>query len=260
MKNKSISERIIRIQKHLEVDADGVIGAQTLTALENRLFKNAASNLPDYALTISRSGMDLLIKHEISSRAYYNRSLKKPAWPGGGSGITIGIGYDLGYNSAAQIRKDWGGRIADHSLEKLLKVAGLKGDAARKKLGGLKSITIDLDTASQVFSESTLPRYAKSTRKAFPGIEDLYPDAQAALLSLVYNRGTAMSGSKRREMAQIKKRVPQQDYAGIATAITGMKRLWVGKGLAGLLKRRDEEAALVLNAKRRYKKDELIRV
>jgi len=65
-----------------------------------------------------------------------------------------------------------------------------------------------------------------------------------------------MSGSRRKEMAAIKPLVLQQDYDGIAQEILSMKRLWQGKGLDGLLKRRDDEAALVSQSDRGYKKSE----
>ncbi len=61
-------------------------------------------------------------------------------------------------------------------------------------------------------------------------------------------------------MAAIKPLVVQQDYAGIAQQIQNMKRLWQGKGLSGLLKRRDDEADMVLSSNRAYAQSELIRV
>jgi len=42
------------------------------------------------------------------------------------------------------------------------------------------------------------------------------------------------------------------DLAGIATQVRAMKRLWVGIGLDGLLKRRDKGATLVARADREY--------
>ena len=265
MTTKSTTERIKNIQRFLNLEADGIVGSDTLTAIENRLFDNRDDLSREdsnrvYSLTISRRGMQQLIQHEIVSESYYSRFLKKPVWPGGGSGVTIGIGYDLGYNRVSQIRKDWRGKIADADLEKLTKVSGLKGDDAKKALRGVKSVSISFAGATQVFSESTLPRYAASAHKAYPGIELLLPDVQAALLSLVYNRGTSMSGSRRKEMAAIKPLVEQQNYPAIAQQIRNMKRLWEGRGLAGLLKRRDDEADLVLNADTDYEEADLIRV
>jgi len=260
MKNKSITNRIKRIQKHLNIDPDGMIGSDTLTAIENKLFIKESSDIDSYSLIISRSGMDQLIHHEIVSPSYYSRYLESPIWPGGSSGVTIGIGYDLGYNRVTQIQKDWVGKISDADLEKLKKTAGLKAESAKKVINRLKTINISFDAAKQVFSESTLPQYAASTKKAYPGVEKLHQDAQAALLSLVYNRGSSMSGSKRKEMAAIKPLVLQKNYDGIAQEIRNMKRLWVGKGLSGLLKRRDDEASLVLNVDTEYVKSDLIRV
>ncbi len=260
MSNKSTTERIKNIQKYLDLEPDGIIGPATLTSIEDRLFEDSDRLNEAYSLTISNTGMEQLIQHEIVSKSYYNRFLKKPIWPGGSSGVTIGIGYDLGYNRISQIQKDWAGRVSDVDLEKLKKVSGLKVDAAKKALDRLKVVTISFDDAKAVFSKSTLPRYAAATRKAYPGVEKLLPDAQAALLSLVYNRGTSMSGRRRKEMAAIRPLVLQQDYAGIAQEILKMKRLWEGRGLSGLLKRRDDEAELVSNAGSNNDEVNLIRV
>ena len=117
---------------------------------------------------------------------------------------------------------------------------------------------VSYDAAKEVFYKKTLPQYAQRTRKAFPGVEDLPPDAQAMLLSLIYNRGASMSGSRRREMLAIKKLVKKEDLLGIAQQIAAMKRLWVNKGLPGLLKRRDKEAILVKRSKHRYKKSDIV--
>jgi len=256
----STSNRIKRIQEYFNLEPDGIIGPVTLTAIENRLFDKSDQSAGNYSLIISSSGMQQLVQHEIVSKNYYNKFLKYPIWPGGASGLTIGIGYDLGYNRTAQIQRDWAGRVPDVDLEKLKKVAGLKADKAKKQLHRVKAVEVAFEKATEVFSDSTLPRYAASARKAFPGVEKLHADAQAALLSLVYNRGTAMSGGRRKEMAAIRPLVSQQDYAGIAQEILKMKRLWQGKGLDGLLKRRDDEAALVSQSARSYKKSDLIRV
>ena len=51
---------------------------------------------------ISRKAVELIIKFEIGSISYYNRILQRPNWPRGNSGITIGIGADLGYTTEKQ--------------------------------------------------------------------------------------------------------------------------------------------------------------
>ena len=262
MPQGTIQKRIKRIQGHLGVPADGLIGPTTLTAIEDVLFKDpqAEEGAAHYALTVSRKGLKMIVKHEISSPAYYRKFLSQPIWPGGSSGVTIGIGYDLGYNNERQIRKDWAGQLNDTDLEKLVVVAGLKGQSAQQALKGVRSVSVPFENARDVFYESTLGRYAASTAKTYPGIEALFPDAQAGLLSLIYNRGASRAGARRKEMAAIKPLVAQQDYEAIARQIRAMKRLWEGKGLPGLLKRRDDEARLVRQSDRDYDAEDIVRV
>ena len=99
--------------------------------------------------------------------------------------------------------------------------------------------------AKQVFLERSVPKYQAQTQQAFPGVDALPADAQGALFSLVYNRGTSMNGDSRKEMRAIRDAVPNGDLQEIANQLRAMKRLWVNKGLDGLLKRRDAEADLV---------------
>jgi hypothetical protein len=255
-------KRIKRIQKHFNLTPDGVIGPATLSAIENATFgkNDSSSNKNLYSLTLSRKGFDKLVNHEISSPAYYRLRLQKPIWPGGASGITIGVGYDLGYHRDYQIRRDWQPYVNDEELQELIKLAGKKGQDAKRLKNRVRHIRIPYEAAAQVFSESTLPRFAKDTRKTYKGIEKLLPDAQAGILSLVYNRGTRLSGSKRKEMKAIQALVKKQDYDEISEQIIAMKRLWKNTNLKGLLKRRDDEAKLVRKARKQYDWEELIRI
>lgn len=250
------------IQSRLGLEADGLIGPVTLTAIETLLDRYLGPTVKIPRLTCSLSGLNSLVEHEISSEWYYNRFLKHPVWPGGASGITIGIGYDLGYCSEAQFRRDWRGHILDEELDILEQVCRLKGDDARDALSmdSIRSIAIELEAAKEVFYQSSLPLYAERCLATYPGVDQLPPDAQAAVLSLVYNRGTARSGSRRKEMKAIGPLIETGDLSGIAAQIISMKRLWQGKGLDGLLARRDREAELILGAERDYQPDELIEV
>lgn len=254
--------RIKRLQKHLKLDADGVIGPATLSAFEHAILgkEDSSKDKRLYSLTLSQKGFYQLVYHEISSPAYYKKRLQKPVWPGGASGVTVGIGYDLGYHRDYHIRRDWGPFVSDEDLKKLIAVAGKKGNNAKLQIPKLKHIRIPYEAAATVFSESTLPRYAAATKKTFKGIEKCVPDVQSAILSLVYNRGTRLSGSKRKEMKAIQSLIKQQQYDEIGDQIIAMKRLWENTGLKGLLKRRDDEAALIFEANQNYDWQELIRV
>lgn len=197
-------------------------------------------------LPISQKALDLIIKHEVGGgEAYYNKALKKPCYPGGASGVTIGVGYDLGYNSEDQFTADWGKVLTGDIFARLSKCLGAKSASAKSLIPAVKDIEIPWESALKVFKESTLPRFVKETLKAFPGADELHPDAFGALVSLVFNRGAAVTGKNREEMKNIRGLISSKNYAAIAKEIVNMKRIWVGKGLDGLLRRRDEEAALV---------------
>lgn len=104
--------------------------------------------------------------------------------------------------------------------------------------------------------QEDLRRFYDLAERTWPGTKQLRAPAQAALISLVYNRGGRLERDprdqldRRREMRDLVALVAMRDYAGMANAIRGMKRLWAGQGVAGLLRRRDEEAALCDRAAR----------
>ena len=195
-------------------------------------------------MPISKTARDLILETEGFS--------SKPDWPGGQSGVTIGFGYDLGYVTVDQFESDWGERIKPDARERLKAVVGLRGQRARNRIGELSGLRVSRSAAMAVFDSRTLPLYELRTAQAFPGVEALPEDARGALVSLVYNRGTSMLDSspddRRREMRAIRDAVAAGDLAAIAAQLRAMKRLWEGKGLGGLIARREEEAQLVESA------------
>lgn len=173
-------------------------------------------------------------------------------WPGGASGVTIGIGYDLGYVTVDQYESDWGERLQPATRDRLKDVVGLRAIRAKNRAPQLSDIRIRRAPSEEVFTERTIPLYTERARQAFPGFDALPLDAQGALVSLVYNRGASMVDDspedRRREMRAVRDAVAAEDLQEIADQLRAMKRLWVGKGLDGLLTRRDAEAALVESA------------
>jgi len=208
-------------------------------------------------MIISQKSIDAIVYFEVSSPAVYVKSYQHPTWPGGASGITIGIGYDLGFNTKAQIAADWSKLPAD-TITALQSVAGLNNTKAHDALHSVSSLVIPLNIAEDVFLNKTLKRFAGQVESAYPSVDDLMPDAAGALLSLVFNRGanTDSSSDRRKEMFNIKALVVNKDYKGIAEQLRNMKRLW-GKDAQGLLDRRDKEASMVENSIREYKHEEL---
>lgn len=262
-----LEARIRALQRRIGVEPDGVIGPLTLTRLEELL--GPAPALPvdpvpppaeGTSLTVSTKGVDMLVAFEVSSETAYARKYQRPIWPGGESGVTIGIGYDLAHQSPATIRRDWAGLLADADIERLAAVSGLAGARARAALGRVADVVVPFEAARKVFYLRSLPKYATSTRGAYPGVEALPADAQAGLLSLVYNRGAGKEGDRRREMAAIEPLVAARDLPGVAAQIRAMKRLWDPRVLPGLIDRREKEAQLVEQAHRQYAPGELARI
>ncbi|HVE56947.1 MAG TPA: hypothetical protein VNB22_08960 [Pyrinomonadaceae bacterium] len=275
--NTQTIDRIKMLQKKLGLNDDGVIGSITLSRLEpivdEYLAAKKSGTKPEhvetpttppaatvFSMIVSKRSLDKIVEYEISSEEIYNKKYQKPIYPGGDSGVTIGIGYDVGFNTKTQIDADWRGKISDADLELLKTAAGAKGENAKNLIAGLKSVTVPFAAAREVFYVSTLPRYAKSTRGIYPGVEHLPADAQGALLSLIYNRGTSLTGDRRKEMNAIVALVAAKDLDGIAAQIIAMKRLWDKTKLPGLHARRDDEAKLVKNARPTYPPEELVKV
>jgi GH24 family phage-related lysozyme (muramidase) len=121
-------------------------------------------------------------------------------------------------------------------------------------------VAVPFAAATEVFAHRSLPAYGRRTKAAYPGVDALPADAQTALVSLVYNRGAAMDGDRRREMRDIVPLVQARDLGGIAAQLRSMKRLWDPAVAPGLITRREREAALVENAERSYADSELVKV
>lgn len=195
---------------------------------------------------ISDKALNLILNYEVGGgERYYNKFLYRPTWPGLNSGVTIGIGYDLGYCTLQSFKAAWTGKISTQDIIRLARTLSVRGRSAKGLIPGVKDIRISWEHALSVFKSYTLPIYADQTNRAFPGADRLHPDAYGALLSLVFNRGSDVTGSRRIEMKNIRALVPYKNYKAIANEIRKMKRLWINAGVDGLLKRREDEAKLV---------------
>lgn len=185
-------------------------------------------------------------------------------WPGQASGISIGHGYDLGYHTHDEFMGDWGPQLSAEKLNLLATAIGKRGAAAKNIAGNFKGITITKAQADSVFMVSTVPKICGWALKTFPGILGLPLDAQGALTSLVYNRGTAMHGDtpaaddRRKEMRDIRDTVGNSALSTavkleqVAASLREMKRHWPkpdnASGHPGIRRRREAEAVLVENA------------
>jgi hypothetical protein len=196
--------------------------------------------------TLTQTATDLIIAFEVASPAAYQSRYRRPIWPKGLSGVTIGVGYDLRFANRSYIDRDWP-MLSAAERRLLYQVVGLGGVAARDALSRVAAVDIPWEPAKSQFL-AFLPYPTQQTETAFGlNCAKLPDDSFGALVSLIYNRGPAMSqnSQKRRELYEIKQLMLAKDFTKIPDRIRSMKRIWEGDPNArGLLRRREAEALL----------------
>lgn len=200
-------------------------------------------------IDISSAAETLIINEETGGESYYNAHEIRPDYPGGASGVTVGIGYDLGYSTPATIASDWGQLLPDDAVHALQSVAGIKGAAARSHAHELHWIAVPWDAAIAVFRTKDLPKWIDNCDRDLPNFEELSPDCRGALVSLAFNRGESWNTSaindptgRYREMRAIKQLMTTKQFDQIPTQFLSMRRLWPPGG--DLWGRREREAML----------------
>jgi len=210
-------------------------------------------------MVVSKKAIDLIVFEEVSSQKRYEKEYQGIVVPPGNSGATIGIGYDLAHHTANDVERDWRGLISSYQIAILKMFIGLAGDKARVAVANnasAKQVKIPFDAAMSVFIKTSAPKYVRKMLSIYPNAGSLTPDAAGALLSLVYNRGTDLTGDRRKEMKAIQSLVNTKDYAAIAAQFRSMKRLWTN----GLVGRREREAVLIETSNRVYKQEDIVDV
>ncbi|MBP2082949.1 MULTISPECIES: hypothetical protein [Pseudomonas] len=195
---------------------------------------------------ISTSARSLIVACEVTSEANYRSKLQSPIWPGGESGVTIGIGYDLGYTTAANFRSDWARLLPEPTVVRLARCCGTKGRPASQKTRELRDDKVGWTESNTQF-DAYLRYVVGQTEDTFKNCSHLHLDSFGALVSLIYNRGASLSrtSDRRREMREIYALMRDRDFGAIPTKFRDMKRLWKDDPQArGLLKRRELEALL----------------
>jgi GH24 family phage-related lysozyme (muramidase) len=199
------------------------------------------------------SNSEVVVSEKALQLIIHFEGMDQPSrWPGNSSGISLGRGYDLGHVSADEFKSDWEPYLTEDQIKRLTKAIGKTGAAAKNIAAQFADITIKRADADVVFTKATLPKFKVTTGKAFPRMTNLHSDVQGALVSLVFNRGAAMQGDRRREMREVRDTVASTTLPNdiklqrIADSIRSMKRLW--PDTLGLRRRRDAEAKLVEEA------------
>ena len=191
-------------------------------------------------MNLSPRGIKSIIGWETGGESCYDRN---PEWPGEASGVTIGIGWDLGHTPATETSRAWAPHLDAATLALLVSVSGRKGEAAKEVLKHVRHLVIPWASAISVFENVTLPTWYMRTLRIYPQMLDLPGDCAAALVGLCFNRGTNLSGERRREMCNIQALLKTGNFKEIPNQFREMKRLWPDS--KGLRRRREEEADLV---------------
>jgi GH24 family phage-related lysozyme (muramidase) len=250
-----ITDPIIRaVQTFVGVKPDGSPGPITWKAIYAKL-TGKAWVAPEPAPAPDIAGIEGFPQEAVSIILEAEGIDQPSKFPGGESGISLGYGCDIGADPKSL--EYWRGILTDEQINRLAAAKGKTGGAAADIARQFSDIKVSKADALDVFMKKTLPLEIALTRKTYPGIELLPPTVLGAMTSIVYNRGADLSGDRRSEMREIKDVITQfanrppenRDVKAtlekIADQIQAMKRLWVGKGLDGLLTRRDAEARLV---------------
>jgi pimeloyl-ACP methyl ester carboxylesterase len=194
---------------------------------------------------ISVRAFDMIVEFEVSSEALYTSRYRRPVWPKKASGVTIGIGYDVGYETIAQLHQDWDGAIPASmvkALEAALGVTGTPADAVAANLRN--SVDVPWDAAISVHRSKVVPRWVGLVEGHLPNTSLLSADSLGALVSLTYNRGASFGNPDDRysEMRAIKAHMIARAFRRIPDELRSMKRLW--PDVPGLQDRREKEARL----------------
>lgn len=196
-------------------------------------------------MRISSAAFDLIVTEEVTSEKVYTKKYQRPEWPGENSGVTIGIGYDLGQTKPEKIISDWKDHVDPGMLGAMVSASGVTGKGAQaltKKLQNL--ILIPWDVAISVHKEVVIPRWEEITSSALPNTDKLPPDSFGALVSLTFNRGPSYrkDGDRYREMRNIHRHMRAMEFGKVPGEFLSMKRIWPNS--SGLRRRRATEAAL----------------
>ena len=204
--------------------------------------------------SLDTNGVAFIALEETGGLRYYNQVTRWPHYPGVASGVTIGVGYDLRFNSEADFRALWGPHLPNNVIDELSKDIGEKGTQKRVKELKQMGIEVPFSAAWPVFVQKTLPIFYSKTESIYPSLPRLPDLCRSVLVSLVFNRGSSLNGPSRSEMRAIRDILAEADsedinkpkkkmmLADVEDELVSMKRLW--GLLSGLAKRRQSEANL----------------
>jgi hypothetical protein len=194
---------------------------------------------------ISEAAFAAIIGFEVSSQQRYEARYRRPIWPEGRSGVTIGIGYDLGQQKAATIEADWRDQLPAPMLAAAKRCAGVTGAPSRQLAKEVAAaIDVPWPMALAVHHDKVLPRFVGLVERSLDNVAELNGDSLGALVSLTFNRGASykLDGERYREMRKIRIAMRDRQFSAIPGHIRDMQ--WIWPDSEGLKARRRAEADL----------------
>lgn len=197
------------------------------------------------ACEVSPAGLQHIVRWEVGGKALYERKYQRPVCPAclsTASGVTIGVGYDLGHQPEWAVKQHW---AAHPQKDRLPPAVGLGGQRAIAMTRTMQDVVTPWAMAEPVFVQTSVRDYCVRTARAYGhGFYFLPQGAKDALVATSYNRGTAMQGDRRRELRTIRDVcVPAKDAECIATNLIASTRLWEGTPVYNGLRSRYLDAA-----------------
>lgn len=203
---------------------------------------------------LATNGIAFIALEETGGLRHYHNFTRWPHFPGYSSGITIGVGYDLRFNSEESFKTLWASHLPEEVVLELSSDIGKRG--TKKRVAQLKRLGVEIPfkAAWPVFVDKTLPTFYTETESIYPSLPRLPDMCRSVLVSLVFNRGASLTGSRRSEMRAIRdilvladnneidKRRRKMILVEVEDQLISMKRLW--NPHSGVYKRRQAEANL----------------
>lgn len=241
-------------------EVDQNYGYRERYEVDNQHLEGVAASTPKLSLEacnalVSAEAHDLVWSFEVDGQRGYDKKYCHPCWPTLESGVTIGIGYDLGMTKPPEYAADWQQLMSADDFARLRDTVGRTGGAAKASLANVHDIVVPWAAAEAVYRAKTVLKYVNLMMGIYPGAGDLHAHCSGALFSLVYNRGAGLSGDRRIEMRNIADAIRAGKPELVPNEFRRMKRLW--PDTPGLPRRREAEAnlferGLVEMQRRRY--------
>lgn len=193
---------------------------------------------PNANMSLSQKGLKFLYDHEADASSH---SLH---WPKGGSGVTLGAGYDMKNRSPSQISSDLQAIGVDKKTADALSHGSEKTGSEAEKFAKDNKALVSLSKDQQyalLKNDPVLAQVQASIRKnvSTPLTQDQYD----ALVSLGYNVPAAVTPSKGGQNPEIIQKI-NQGKTDEAAGLIWIYRRSGGEIMRGLENRRDDEAAL----------------